>query len=134
MGLNQIGGEEEFGRDWIGLLVVGVEGGIVHEPLQAAGVCDTAVESKLDVEIYQKVRFRDSRKWEQWHGHGEIILEHYLRVSFAIIKISLRSDLRCSSDSHPHITPRLMSVSCSCLLPHSISRLRHGSGNGSGRH
>ena len=114
-----------------------MEGGVVHEPLHAAasiaGVCDATVVSELDVEIYLKVRFRDSRKWEQWHGHEEIILEDYLRVSFAIMKISPRSDLRC--DSHyRHKTPRLMSVSCSCLLFRSRSRLMHGSGNESGCH
>ena len=49
---------------------------------------------ELDVEIYLMVCFIDSRKWEQWHGHGEIILEDYLRVSFALMEISPRSDLR----------------------------------------
>ncbi len=137
MGLSQIGGEEEIGRDWIGLLVIGVEGGIVHEPLQAAAsvvrVCDTAVVSEFDVEIYLKVRFRDSRKWEQWHGHVEIILKGKFRVSFAVMKISPKSDLRCGSH-HRHKTPRLMSVSCSCLLFRSRLQLMHGSGNESGCH
>ena len=114
-----------------------MEGGVIHEPLQAAasvgGVCDAAVVSELDVEIYHKVWFRNSRKWKQWHGHVEIILEDYLRVSFAVMEILPRSDLRCGSH-HRHNSPRLMPVSCSCLLLRSRSRQMHGSGNESGCH
>ena len=130
-------GEEEIGRDWIGLLVVGVEGGIVHEPLPAAfavvEVSGGAVVSEVDVEIDLMVLIRNSRKWKQWHGHGEIILEDCLCVSFAIMIVSPRSDLRCGSHCR-HNTPRLMSVSCWCLLPRSRSRLMHGAGNESGLH
>ena len=67
--------EAEFGRGWLGLLVVGVEGRVVHEPLQAAGFAVAGVAMELDVEINRKdVCIIDSRKWEQRHGHGEIIL------------------------------------------------------------
>ena len=46
-------------RSWISLLVVGVEGGVVHEPLQAAVVVSSvrAVVSEIDVQIYRKVCF-----------------------------------------------------------------------------
>lgn len=123
----------------MGLLVVGMEGGIVHKPLQAAfaiaGVCGGAVVSEVDMEIYRDVRFRDSCKWEQWHGHVEIILEDYDRVSFARLIVPLRSDLRCGNhDRLRHMALQLMSVSCSCLLPRSRSWLMHGSGNESGCH
>ena len=125
------GGEAEFGRDWTGLLVVGVEGRFVHEPLQAAVYTVGTVVCKVDMEINLMVCFIDSRKWEQWHGRGKIILEDYLSVSFALREISPRSDLHY--DSHyRHKICRLISVSYSGLRFRSRSRHELGSGNESG--
>ena len=47
-------GEAEFGWDWTGLLVVGMEGRVVHEPLQAAGFPVAAVGMEVDEEINRK--------------------------------------------------------------------------------
>lgn len=65
------------------LLVVGVEGGVVHEPLQAAirvsSVC--AIVSKIDVEIYRMVRVGHSWERVQWRGHVERVLGNSFCVS-----------------------------------------------------
>ena len=120
-----------FGRDWTGLLVVGVEGRVVHEPLQAA-VSVATIGMEVNVEINVKeVCFIDSRKWEQWHGHGKIILEDDLSVSFALWEIPPRSDLHYGSH-YRHKICRLISVSYSVRF-RSRSRQELGFGSESGR-
>ena len=58
------------------LLVVSVEGRVVHEPLQAAirVISVGAVVSELYVEIYRNVRVGHSCERVQWYRHGEIVL------------------------------------------------------------
>ena len=124
-------GEAEFGRDWTSLLVVGVEGRVVHDPLQAAVFTVATVVFEVDVEINRMVCIIDSRKWEQWHGHGKIILEDHLSVSFALRETPPRSDLH-SGSHYRHNTFRLISVAWSGLLFRSRSRQELGSGSESG--
>ena len=127
-------GEAEFGRVWLGLLIVCVEGRVVHKPLQAAGRLVGLVEMELDMEINRKdVCVIDSREWEQWHGHGKIILEDYLSVSFALREIPPSSDLHYGSQ-YRHNTCRLISVAWSGLLFRSRLRQELGSGSKSGCH
>ena len=69
------------------LLVVGVEGRVVHEPLQAAisVISVGAVESEIDVEIYRiNVLVGHSCKRVQWRGH----VERVLGISFCVSLLS----------------------------------------------
>ena len=65
------------------LLVVGVEGRVVHEPLQAAILVSSvgAVVSEIDVEIYRKVRVGHSWERVQWLGHVERVLGNSFCIS-----------------------------------------------------
>ena len=108
-----------------------MEGRVVHDPLQAAVLTVGTVVNKVDMEINLMVCVIDSRKWEQWHGHGKIILEDYLSLSFALKEISPRSDLHYSSH-YRHKICQLISVSYSGLLFRSRSRQELGSENKSG--
>ena len=68
------------------LLVVGVEGRVVHEPLQASILVMSvgAIVSEIDVEIYRKVRVGHSCERVQWRGH----VERILGISFCVSLLS----------------------------------------------
>ena len=96
------------------LLVVGVEGGVVHEPLQAAIRVSRvgAVVSEIDMEIYRNVRCFHSWERVQWLGHGERVLRNSLCVS-------LLSRICCEYVTHI-VAARIVIVSLRrrrCLAP-----------------
>ena len=96
------------------LLVVGVEGRIVHEPLQAAirVISVGAVVSEFDVEIYRKIRVGHSCERVQWRGHVERVLGNYFCVS-------LLSRIFCDYKTHI-VAVRIVIISLlrrRCLAP-----------------
>ena len=68
------------------LLVICVEGRVVHEPLQAAVLVSSvgAVVPELDVEIYRKVRGGYSCERVQWLGQVERVLGIPFSVSLLL--------------------------------------------------
>lgn len=86
---------ERVRGEGMSLLVVGVEGRVVHEPLQAAIRVSSigAVVSEIDVEIYRKVRVGHSWERVQWLGHVERVLGN----SFCV---SLLSRIFCEYQAH----------------------------------